>query len=393
MTGKKIFISAGEVSGDIYASMLANAIKEIDENAQIYGMGGSFSKRAGVNIVVDSEKNASVMGFKEILSKVGKIFESIKTIKLWLKNEKPDAVILIDFPDFNFRIAKYAYKLGIPVFYFIPPQIWAWREGRVNFLKKYITHSVVIYPFEENYYKSKGYENVSFLGHPFVYEYEEKLKLTDAEKQEKIVSWGLDPSKPIVSIFPGSRNHEIKNYLKLTLQVFNLCKEKIPTLQGVVAVSPTFSKEKFKEDLKDMKLDDVSFVEGDSVSVLQCSNAGLLKSGTNNVQACIIGLPFLMFYSAGKIVAFILSHFFLKVKNFSIVNLIKEGTIKEFLQEDLTAQNLSKELLKILEDKDYQSNMIRNLNSIKALFYRDKTTSLEDLNVAKKAIDLFYEKL
>ena len=190
MDKKKFFISAGEVSGDIYASLLAKEIFNKDSEAQVFGMGGSYSRNSGIKTIIDSEKSASVMGFKELLSSLGKILKSIKTIKKWLKEERPDAVILIDFPDFNFRIAKYAYKLGIPVFYFIPPQIWAWREGRINFLKKYITHSVVIYPFEENYYKSKGYENVSFLGHPFVYEYEEKLKLTDAKKQKKIVSWG-----------------------------------------------------------------------------------------------------------------------------------------------------------------------------------------------------------
>lgn len=390
MNVKKIFISSGEASGDTYASALIKAIKEKDSEIKVFGMGGSLSKKAGMNIIIDSEANASVMGFTEILEKIGSILKSLKTIKLWIKNEKPDAIILIDFPDFNFKIAKYASNFNIPVFYFIPPQVWAWRKGRIKFLKKYIKHSVVIYPFEEKFYKENGYKNVSFLGHPFLNEFE-KYKLTQLEKENKIKSWGLNLNDPIVSIFPGSRTHEIKKYLNLSLDVFNSCKEKHKNLQGIISVAPSFSKEKIQENiLNNISLKDIKIIQDDAISIMQCSNAGLQKSGTNNFQACICELPFLMFYDTSKFMAFILKHFFLLVSEFSIVNIIRKNTIKEFVQTDLTKENLENELEKLLFNEKYRKTIKENFKEIKNSFYKEFSL---DVSVAKKAIDLFFEKI
>ena len=186
MNTKKVFISSGEASGDGYAALLINEIKNINSDIQIFGMGGKASQKSGMNLIVNSEKNASIMGFFSILTSLSKILKSLKTIKIWLKENKPDAIILIDFPDFNFQIAKYAYKLRIPVYYFIPPQVWAWRKGRIKFLKKYINKMTVLYPFEERFYKENGVNNALFLGHPFVDEYENNFKLTDTEKRKKV---------------------------------------------------------------------------------------------------------------------------------------------------------------------------------------------------------------
>ena len=375
MSTQKIFISSGEASGDGYASLLINEIKKLDSTIQVFGMGGKRSKEAGMSLVIDSEKSASVMGFFSVAAQLSKILKSLKTIKTWLKENKPDKIILIDFPDFNFQIAKYAYKLGIPVYYFIPPQVWAWRKGRIKFLKKYIKKLVVLYPFEEAFYKENGVENVAFLGHPFLDEYENKLKLTDAEKKEKILSWGLNPDAPIISIFPGSRKHEIDNYLNLCVEVFKEIKNEAPTIQAIISVAPNVNSEELKAKILNFEtLKDIKIIKDDAVSIMQCSTVGLQKSGTNNFQACICGLPFLMFYSTSKITEFFLKHF-LTVKEYSIVNILRPHTVKEFLQVDLTKENLVKELKRLLNDKEYREKMTMEFKKIKESFKFDNDES------------------
>ncbi|MGI6680242.1 MAG: lipid-A-disaccharide synthase [Bdellovibrionota bacterium] len=381
---QKIFISSGEASGDSYASLLIKEIKDINQNIQIFGMGGTLSRSAGMNTIVDSEDNASVMGFFLALASLKKILKNLNTIKTWLKKEKPNAIILIDFPDFNFQIAKYAKKLNIRVYYFIPPQVWAWRKGRVKFLKKYISHAVVIYPFEEKFYKDCGFDRISFLGHPFLDEFEKSLKLTDKEKKEKIISWGLDPDLPIVSIFPGSRKHEINDYLNLCLDVFSDLKEKHETLQGIISVAPNFEIEEIENKVANIKnLESIKIIKGDAVSIMQCSKAGLQKSGTNNFQACIARLPFLMFYSASKLTEFILKRLLL-ISEFSIVNILRPHTVKEFIQENLTKENLKDELERLLFDTEYRNIMLDNFSEIKESFKYD-----DSKNTARKAAQIF----
>lgn len=384
MNTKKVFISSGEASGDGYAALLINEIKNINSDIQIFGMGGKASQKSGMNLIVNSEKNASIMGFFSILTSLSKILKSLKTIKIWLKENKPDAIILIDFPDFNFQIAKYAYKLGIPVYYFIPPQVWAWRKGRIKFLKKYINKMTVLYPFEERFYKENGVNNALFLGHPFIDEYENNFKLTDTEKRKKIISWGLDPKRPIVSIFPGSRKHEINNFLNLCIDVFKDLKNDDSSLQAVISVAPNVNKEELQSKILSFDtLKDIKIIKDDAISVMQCSTAGLQKSGTNNFQACICGLPFLMFYNASKVTEFFLKHF-LTVKEFSIVNILRPHTVKEFLQEDLTKENLAKELKRLLYDIEYRDNMIANFKEITRDFNFNK-----NLYTSKKIIKYF----
>ena len=231
LRANQIMIVTGEASGDHHGAELVKSLLKSQNNLKIFGMGGTFLREAGMEIIVDSEKAASVMGFTELFGNIKSIFSALKVLKSAVKQRKPDVVILIDFPDFNLHLAKFISKLKIPIIYYVPPQIWAWRTSRINQIKKHITKVLSIFPFEEEFYKKHAVD-VEFVGHPFL-----DKTIIEHSKKTFFLNYGLNPNCPTLALLPGSRKAEVEKLLKPMLEAYKKLKTARPGLQAVIPVA------------------------------------------------------------------------------------------------------------------------------------------------------------
>lgn len=342
-------------------------------------MGGRNLRAVGVETIVDSETSASVMGFTELFGSFSRILAALKKLKNCLSTWKPEVLILLDFPDFNLRLAKHASKLDIKVLYFISPQVWAWRSGRVEFFKKYLNHIAVIFPFEKDFLQSRGYNNATFVGHPFLDHLKSKKYKAPSEIRQEL---GLS-DKPLLAVFPGSRKPEIEKHLDLMVKGLEKFHKDYPDVQFILNVAPSLEIGFIKERLPN--LNNLTVVKRDPLEIMQIADAALLKSGTSNLQAAVLGLPFCMFYVASPVSAFIVRKF-VKISQYSIVNILKSGTVKEILQENATPDEIYNELKRLLFDREYRQDLKAKFEEIsRSLHYAgdDDHTAVE--RVAKIA--------
>lgn len=357
---KRIVISAGELSGDEHAAGLIEALKSWYVPIEVRGMGGANMARAGAQLAVNIEESGSVMGFGDVLRALPGILKSLGQMKQLISSWRPDLLVLVDYPDFNLKLASFAARHSVPVLYFIPPTVWAWRKGRIKLIKKYVDRVALIYPFEEKFYSDNGYENAHFVGHPFT----ESIPQTPPsakEREEFLRSNGLNPDKPVVAVFPGSRWGEIAHHLGPVLSTVRILNKRHPEVQFAMQVAASLGKEK----LAALIPGDFPgrLCSSDPVMLLRCADAGLLKSGTSNLQAAFAGLPFCMFFVASAFSTFIVKHF-ISVKEYSIVNLIKPGTVLELILKKAEPENMARELEMVLFDHEKRLKLKDNLMEI-----------------------------
>lgn len=373
-TTLKIAISAGELSGDEHGAALVRAIQQRNRHAEIRGMGGRNLRAAGVDLVVDSEKSASVMGFGPVLRSLSKIFRSLATMKQLIKTWKPDVLVLVDYPDFNLRLARFAKSHGTKVFYFIPPKMWAWRSGRIKLFHQFVDHVGLIFNFEKEFFVSRNYKNATFVGHPFV-EQLTRGRWNEAQREAFLTRNNLDGERPILAILPGSRWFEIERHLEAVIGTVRVLRSKHPELQTAIAVAPAIDPLKLQESLpRDLGL---TIVRDETLSLLRVARAGLIKSGTSNLQAAFLGLPQMMFYMAPKTSQFIVYNF-VKIKEYSLPNVIRPHTIREMTGPEVTLDALVPELESLLFDQDKRSQILRGYDQIvKALSSSDELQIFE----------------
>lgn len=338
----KLLVSAGEVSGDQRAGEVVGEVKKLVPSLSIKCMGGDVLESLGAELIVDSRKVGGVMGFVDVVKKLSDITESIRLLEKQLVKWRPDAVLLIDFPDFNFKIARSAKKLGIPVFYYIPPKVWAWRSYRAKKLGNLCSQIFTIFPFEKPFFASKDVSNVEYVGHPFTTNLkssptsEERSKL----KEELCSELGLDQNA-LLLLMPGSRDAEIQRHIKVLSEVL----KKFTNQQGnAILALPSEETARncwsqIPEETRESFNDRVKLVVGDSERCMRAADFGLLKSGTCNLEAAFAGLPFAVFYKASKLSELIVKQL-VKLSEVSIVNIVRSGTVKEYLQEDFNVKNL-----------------------------------------------------
>ncbi|MBX7144365.1 MAG: lipid-A-disaccharide synthase [Oligoflexia bacterium] len=343
---QRILISAGELSGDEHAAKLVRAYRAIEPSSHFFGMGGSRLREVGVETIVDSEKSASVMGFFPVLQAFSQIRASFNKLKLVLQNERPDALVLVDYPDFNLRLARYAKAIGIKTFYFIPPKLWAWRSGRVKDFIRSVDCAACIFPFEVDFFLRHGYQRAKFVGHPF----EEEIVARPSsalERTQFCTEIGIAPSQQIVAILPGSRMQEIKRLLPIACATATRISTQTSNLSCVMAIAPSLNAQQIKALIPydcPLKVSTRSALE-----VMRFAKVGLLKSGTSNLQAAFLGLPFIMFYQASATTAFIVKRL-VQIREYSPVNIVRPGSVPEIVQEGLTPQRLAQELTELLND-------------------------------------------
>jgi lipid-A-disaccharide synthase len=335
---KRLYIIAGEASGDLHGSNLIKALFEEEKDLEIRAWGGDKMEEAGATLVKHF-RDLAFMGFAEVIMNLRTILRNISFCKKDILQFKPDALILIDYPGFNLRIAEWAHKEGIKVLYYISPQIWAWKKNRVFKIKRDVDKMFVILPFEKDFYKQYGME-VDFVGHPLMDEIE-AFKQRAPGFEEFTKNNNLS-SKPIIAIVPGSRKQEISKILPEMLRLI----PKFPEYQFVIGAAPSIEDAFYEEFVND---ENVYFVRNQTYSLFNLATVGMVASGTATLEAGIFGLPQVVCYK-GNALSILIARSIIKVKYISLVNLIMDRElVKELIQNDLTTKGLEKELRRLLD--------------------------------------------
>ncbi|WP_022853265.1 lipid-A-disaccharide synthase [Thermodesulfatator atlanticus] len=348
-----VFLVAGEASGDLHGASFLRALREIVPHLHAVGIGGPKLRAAGLQCLYPAESLA-IMGLPS-WQEVRKIIAIFRRIKEHFSKNPPALLVLIDFPEFNLRLARMAKRFGIPVFYYISPQIWAWRTRRVKLIKKVVDRMAVVLPFEVDFYQKFGYE-VHFVGHPLI-----DVVRPALNRKTFFRLAGLNLAKPLIGIFPGSRPREIRTLLPLFLEAFEKIKYRRPGIQGVIVKA-----EGIDDDLiPKIKNPAVKVVKGYQYEVMAQSEAIMVASGTVTLEATIVGVPMVVAYKMGKL-SYLLAKRLVKVPYASLPNLLAgKEVVPELLQEKATPDNLAEALLKFLEDKNYADKVRKGLSQIK----------------------------
>ena len=349
---------AGEASGDLHASNVIASIKRLDPEAEFRFIGGdlmSKSARKSPDIHYD---RLNVMGFSEVLRKLPALLKNLKAVKKIIKEFNPDVLILVDYPGFNLKLAKYAHKRGIRVDYFISPKIWAWKEWRIKAIKKYVDNMYSILPFEENFYAKHQYK-VKYVGNPSVQEIDHALGHLPPKRHFMERQGFTDSERPIIALLPGSRKGEIRNNLPIMIEVV----KRFPEYQFAVAAAPAIPEKFYREVAQDPGL---QVVFGATPTLLKYSVAALVTSGTATLETALIGTPQVVCYRAnGSKLSYKIMEKLLKVKYVALPNLIVNNSIvPEMLVHNCTVDRVARELSPLLQHspkREWQVNGYKNM--------------------------------
>lgn len=358
MNNISIFISAGEASGDLHGAHIVNELKKNNKIISFSAMGGKQLQDAGCQIIADYNQ-VSVVGITEVIKRLPDIRKAYKKIKSYLILNKPNFVILIDFPGFNLLLAKCAKKLGIKVIYYIPPQLWAWKEGRIKKIKKYVDYVFVIYPFEVEFYK-KHKVAAFYKKNPLLNEI-----IPELDREAFCKKYHLEPSQPIIGIAPGSRINEIENIFETIIEAAVLIKKSEPNAQFILPIAPNFNKSFLENNLKNYLSLDIKLIEHDRVNVFFNSDIFIAVSGTVTVEIALARKPCIVVYKVSKF-TYWLGCLLVKVKFISLLNIIRNKQIfPEFIQLDAQPEKIANEVLSILKNPYRYGEILMELDAFK----------------------------
>lgn len=372
----KYYIIAGEASGDLHGSNLVASLRTQDPDAKIRAWGGEKMQRNGANVVKNYHELA-FMGFVEVLMNLRTILKNFSFCKKDITEFNPDAIILIDYPGFNLKVAKWAHQKGYKVFYYISPQVWAWKRRRVYKIKKVVDKMLCILPFEKKFYDSYNVD-CQFVGHPLL---DEIAKVNPVDKNKFYKSNRLNPKKEIIAMLPGSRKQEVSRMLTVMLDVV----KQFPNYQFVIACAPSLPVSYYKEIIGDKA--NVRLVVNRTYQLLQLSSAAMVTSGTATLETALFDVPEVVCYKANKI-SYIIARQLAKVRFICLVNLIMDReVVKELIQNDLTANNVANELKSLLASSKRQKKLLEDYEELKSVLGNagasDKAAEIIIANVKK----------
>lgn len=343
----KYYIIAGEASGDLHAANLVKQLKQVDTQADIRAWGGDLLQQQGAN-VVKHYRDLAFMGFTEVIQNLRTILHNIQFCKQDILAFKPDAIILVDYPGFNLRIAKWAKQQGIKVIYYISPQVWAWKESRVAQIKRTVDLMLVILPFEQDFYAKHNFK-VHFVGHP----------LLDAiNNQKQLATGNCELGTKYIALLPGSRRQEIAIKLPIMLSVI----PHFPEYEFIVAGAPSQPAEFYNELIGNSG---AKLVSGQTYNVLANAHAALVTSGTATLETALFNVPEVVCYK-GSPVSYQLAKWLIRVNYISLVNLIMDKpVVKELIQQQLTTQNIVSELTKIINNTPERQQILEDFKVLK----------------------------
>ena len=357
-TRRNIMIVAGEASGDIYGADLARAARTLDPDLHFLGIGGARMREAGVETLVDSADMA-VVGLVEVLKHFDVIAAAFLKLKQILLTDPPSLLILIDYPGFNLRLAKVARRAGVPVLYYISPQIWAWRRGRVRKIARLVDHMAVILPFEVPFYEQAGVP-VSFVGHPML-----DLVAVATSRDEAAAGLGLDPSRQIVGLFPGSRRSEIERLLPVIAGAAARLKRRFPDIQFVLPLASTLGEDDIMPYLQAAGI--AALIRRERIhDLIRACDAVISVSGTVTLEIALVGTPMVIIYRLSPL-TYQVAKRLVKVDHIGLCNIVAgETAVKELIQDEANPERVAAEIEKILTDGAYGTRIREKLATVRA---------------------------
>lgn len=338
-------IIAGEASGDLHGSALVREALRQDPSLRFFGIGGVLMRDAGVETLVDAGEMA-VVGLVEVAAHFPTIYRAFRKMESILKTDPPDLLVLIDYPDFNLRLANVAKAAGVRVLYYISPQVWAWRAGRVRKIARVVDRMAVVFPFEVPFYEQEGVP-VSFVGHPLVDSVRPTMPLDEARR-----CFELDPGKRTVGLFPGSRRQEIRKHLPLLLESARLLKERFPDLQFILPLASSLSRACLEPYLETSAVD-VRVVEGKGYDVIQVCDAIATVSGTVTLEIALLAVPMVIIYQVSPF-TYAIGKRLIRVDHIGICNIVAdERVVRELIQHEATPEAIAGEIGRMLTDPAY----------------------------------------
>jgi lipid-A-disaccharide synthase len=379
----KVMISCGEASGDLYAGALARDLRTLDPDLTMFGFGGDQLARAGAELI-DDYRHHHVTGLAEVLAQLPRTYALYRRLVSAARARRPDVLVLIDFPDFNFRLGGALRRLGVPVVYYISPQLWAWRSGRLKTMKQFVDLVLPIFPFEEALYKDAGIP-VEFVGHPLV-----DLARPTQDRAAFLASVGLKPDAPTVALLPGSRPNELREILPDLVSAARLVATQVPDVQFLLARAPHLSDallapaitaavaggagaaadstatgsahEGAAPDHPPLRL---AIIEGRADDVLASADIVITASGTATVQTALHGKPMVIVYRLSKF-TYRLGRRFVKIDTFGMVNLIAgRRIVPELIQDDFSPESASHEVVRLLLDEPHRARVIADVEDVR----------------------------
>jgi lipid-A-disaccharide synthase len=365
MENSRIFISAGEASGERYGAMLIEAVRARMPEAQFFGLGGRAMEEAGCERIVRAEEIA-VMGITEVVRHMPRIYRRYRALVSSIRKRKPALAVLIDFPDVNFRLARELKKLGIPVLYFVSPQIWAWKKHRIEWVRERVTKMLVIFPFEQAYYREHGVD-AEFVGHPLA-----DVPKPAISRKEFALRHGLDPAKPWIALLPGSRTRE----LRLNLPgMAGAAQELGPAYQYVLPTAATLDSAWVQKRIARQGAAKIVIrLTNDARAALHFAHASIVASGTTTVEAALMANPFVVVYRLSRL-SYAVASRLVRLPHVAMVNLIaNQRIVPELIQNEFTARNVLRELEPLLEPGPARERMQAALKEVRATLHVPDTT-------------------
>ncbi len=377
----RVMIIAGEASGDQHSARLVESVHAIDPSVEFFGIGGENMRKAGVDIIVDSADMA-VVGLVEIWAHRKVIFGALAKMRDILKTDPPDLLFLTDYPEFNLRLAKTAKQLGIKVLFYISPQIWAWRQWRVKKIRNLVDMMAVIFPFELDFYHQHDVP-VRFVGHPLADEAH-----ASAERETLLSEFKLNPAQPVVGLFPGSRQSEVKRLMPIIVETAKQLKQQNPEIQFLLPIASTLKKEIFTDYL-DATTPAISMIENRSYDVMAACDAIVTVSGTVTLEIALIGTPMVIINRISAI-SYIIAKQLVKVDHIGLCNIVAgKRIVPEFIQYEARPQKISDEIIKILTHEDYRQSIKTELQKVRSRL----SSKAEASDLARLTLDLLEQNL
>jgi lipid-A-disaccharide synthase len=355
-----IFIITGETSGELYGALLAKSIKAMHEDVRICGVGGERMRSEGVELLAGVTGS---FGLVEALSSLRELRKTFKKVCDELERKRPSVVVLIDFPEFNLKVAERARSLGSKVLYYVSPQVWAWRRGRIKKVRDLSDKIAVILPFEEQLYNNAGVD-CEFVGHPIM----EEIEHMEGSRESMKEGFGLDPHRGVLGLLPVSRRHELRRTIPLFIRVLRSFGEKYPAYQYILPLAHNVDLSLSEGMLGEIEALGVKIINGRAPEVLRASDMTLVASGTATLQAALIGVPMVVVYKLFPL-TYLVGKMVVKVRHISLVNLLADREIvSELIQGKARPDYILRELEKIIVDSQWRSSMLENFQKIRSLY-------------------------
>lgn len=355
---KRVLIVAGEASGDQHGAALVRSVKSLDASIQFLAMGGDHLRQAGVDVIVDA-KPLAVVGAIEVLQHWRPIYRAYRTLSELIAKNPPDLIVLIDYPAFNLQIARIAKRAGIRVLYYISPQIWAWRQGRVKTIKRRVDKMLVVFPFEEAFYQREGV-SVEYVGHPLA-----QKVVPDQPPSEVREQWHFSPTHRLIALLPGSRIGEIRRLLPTLLETAQALHQKYTDTIFVLPVASSLSVDDLKPYLTAVDFPIVMIADqSQHYNVLQLCEAAIVTSGTATLEVALLGIPMVIVYKVAAS-TYHIGKYLIRVPYIGLCNIVAGRLlVKELIQHEANPNNISAEIGRILDDPTYQAQLKTDLREV-----------------------------